>query len=225
MNEACLRPEGMPTISFTVSNRIPRGKVPFREVRLHNAYFDTKPTHQPSMTALEKLLNAYRQAAVTEREKGTYFEELIACYLRNEATYRDLYSAVWKYGEWATKQGLDKRDTGIDLVAQTQGTGEFHAIQCKLYGEDYRLQKSDIDSFFTASGKKPFTHRVIVSTTNHWSEHAEDALRDQQPPVSKIDLHDLENSQIDWSRYQPKAPPVLKAQSRPTTILPQRRAK
>jgi predicted helicase len=36
------------------------------------------------------------------------------------------------------------------------------------------------------------------------------ALRDQQPPVSKIDLHDLENSQIDWSRYQPKAAPVLK---------------
>ena len=162
------------------------------------------------MTALEKLLNAYRHAAVTEREKGTYFEELIACYLRNEATYRDLYSSVWTYADWATKQGLDKRDTGIDLVGQTQGTGEFHAIQCKLYDEDYRLQKSDIDSFFTASGKKPFTHRVIVSTTNHWTEHAEDALRDQQPPVSKIDLHDLENSQIDWSRYQPKAPPVLK---------------
>ena len=166
------------------------------------------------MTALEKLLHAYRQAAVTEREKGTYFEELIVCYLRNEATYRDLYSSVWTYAEWATKQGLDKRDTGIDLVAQTQGTGEFHAIQCKLYEEDYRLQKSDIDSFFTASGKKPFTHRVIVSTTNHWTEHAEDALRDQQPPVSKIDLHDLENSQIDWSRYQPKAPPVLKAKKR-----------
>jgi murein DD-endopeptidase MepM/ murein hydrolase activator NlpD len=105
---------------------------------------------------------------------------------------------------------LDARDTGIDLVARTQGTNEFHAIQCKQYSEDYRVQKKDIDSFFTASGKKPFTHRIIVSTTNDWSEHAEDALRDQQPPVSKIDLHDLENSQIDWSRYQPKAAPVLK---------------
>lgn len=54
----------------------------------------------------------------------------------------------------------------LDLVAKT-ATGEFHAVQCKLYAEDYRLQKSDIDSFFTASGKKPFTHRIIVSTTNH----------------------------------------------------------
>ncbi len=74
---------------------------------------------------------------------------------------------------------MDSRDTGIDLVAKTSA-GEYHAIQCKLYAEDYRLQKSDIDSFFTASGKKVLTHRIIVSTTNHWSEHAEDALRDHQ---------------------------------------------
>ena len=125
------------------------------------------------MTALEQLLNEYRQAAASEREKGTYFEELMLVYLRNEASYRDLYAKVWTYADWAGEQGLDKRDAGIDLVAQTH-TGEVHAIQCKLYAPDYRLQKSDIDSFFTASGKKPFTHRIIVSTTNHWSTHAED---------------------------------------------------
>ena len=163
------------------------------------------------MATLQTLLSSFRHAAVTEREKGTYFEELIICYLRNEATYCDLYSGVWTYANWAYQRGLDKRDTGIDLVAKTSGTDEYHAIQCKLYAEDYRLQKGDIDSFFTASGKKPFAHRVIVSTTNHWSEHAEDVLRDQQPPVSKIDLHDLENSQIDWSQYHPKAAPILKA--------------
>lgn len=37
------------------------------------------------MTALEMLLDTFRQTAVTEREKGTYFEELIVTYLRNEA--------------------------------------------------------------------------------------------------------------------------------------------
>lgn len=163
------------------------------------------------MTALEILLDTFRHAAVTEREKGTYFEELIVCYLRNEATYRDLYSDVWTYAEWANLQGLDKRDAGIDLVAKTQGTGEYHAIQCKMYAPDYKVQKGDIDSFFTASGKKPFTRRIIVATTNHWSEHAEDALLDQQPPVSKIDITALEESQIDWGQYQPKAAPVIKA--------------
>lgn len=162
------------------------------------------------MTALTRLLDTYRAAAASEREKGTYFEELMLAYLRNEASYKDLYEKVWTYADWASEQGLDKRDAGIDLVAQTY-TGEVHAIQCKLYAPDYRLQKSDIDSFFTASGKKPFVHRIIVSTTNHWSEHAEDALRDQQPPVSKIDLNDLENSQIDWAKYQPKQAPVFKA--------------
>lgn len=162
------------------------------------------------MSALHDLLDTFRNAAVTEREKGTYFEELIVCYLRNEATYRDLYSDVWTYAQWADQQGLDKRDTGIDLVAKTEGTNEFHAIQCKFFAEGHRVQKSDIDSFFTASGKKPFTHRIIVSTTNNWSEHASDALQNQQPPVSKIDLFDLENSQIDWSKYKPRETPVLK---------------
>lgn len=164
------------------------------------------------MSPLQDVLASYRHAAASEREKGTYFEDLIRTYLRNEASYRDLYSDVWTYGDWAKLEGLDARDTGIDLVARTQGTDEFHAIQCKHYAEDYRIQKRDIDSFFTASGKKPFAHRIIVTTTNQWSEHAEDALRDQRPPVSKIDLHDLENSQIDWAKYKPEARPVLKPQ-------------
>lgn len=163
------------------------------------------------MTALQNLLATYRNAAATEREKGTYFEELIVCYLRNEATYRELYSKVWTWVDWAKEQGLDARDTGIDLVAQTQGTGEFHAIQCKFYADDYRITKSDIDSFFTASGKSIFKHRLIVTTTTNWSEHANDALQDQNPPVSKIDLHDLESSQIDWSKYQSNHTPELKA--------------
>lgn len=163
-----------------------------------------------TLTPLQHLLTTYRDAAHTEREKGTYFEHLIIAYLRNEASYVDLYEQVWTYADWADEQGLDKRDTGIDLVARVRGTGEVHAIQCKFYAPDYRVQKSDIDSFFTASGKKPFSHRVIVSTTDKWSEHAEDALQNQQPPVSKIDLHDLENSQIDWSRYQPDTALVIK---------------
>jgi predicted helicase len=163
------------------------------------------------MPPLQTLLSTFRQAAVTEREKGTYFEELCIQYLRNEATYRDLYSDVWTYADWAgTQKGFDKKDTGIDLVAKTHGTDEYHAIQCKFYAENYKLQKADIDSFFTASGKKTFSHRIIITTTNNWSEHAEAALFDQHPPVTKIDLNALENSQIDWAKYQPKKAAVLK---------------
>lgn len=158
---------------------------------------------------LADVLDGFRDAAQTEYEAGSYFEELIAKFLTTEARYRDLYTRVLPYRDWARQNGLNATDTGIDLVAETV-TGEAHAIQCKFYARDYRVQKPDIDSFFTASGNKRFTHRIIVATTNNWSEHAEAALYDQQPPVTKIDYYDLENSQIDWSRYKSKAQPVLK---------------
>lgn len=100
------------------------------------------------MSALQDVLGAYRNAAASEREKGSYFEELIRTYLRTEPSYRDLYDNVWTYADWARNNGLDARDTGIDLVARTQGIGELHAIQCKHYAEGYRVQKKDMDSFF-----------------------------------------------------------------------------
>ncbi len=167
------------------------------------------------MSPFQQILTTYRAQSQTEREKGTYFEELIRTYFRFEATYAQLYSDVWLYADWAkeigTPQfGLSAKDTGIDLVAKTQGTDEYHAIQCKCYAEDYRVRKADVDSFFTASGQKPFTHRYIVTTTNDWSENAEQSLGQQQPPVQKIDLFALETSQIDWAKYQPSAAPALK---------------
>jgi predicted helicase len=48
-------------------------------------------------------------------------------------------------------RGSTSANAGIGLVARTSGTNEFHAIQCKLYAEDYAVRKEDIDSFFTAS--------------------------------------------------------------------------
>lgn len=102
--------------------------------------------------ALTSLLDTLRQSSMSEREKGTYFEVLILAYLRNEATYRELYAKVWTWAEWAPSNGFSARDDGIDLVAEVAGTGEIHAIQCKFYDPAHRLQKSEIDSFFTASG-------------------------------------------------------------------------
>ena len=146
----------------------------------------------------------YRTTARTQREKGTYFEDLITCYLRNEPKYRDLYDSVWTYADWAREQGLNAQDAGVDLVARARGTGEFHAIQCKLYDADHAMRKDDIDSFMTASGKTTFSHRLIFSTCLHWTHHAEEAIANQTIPVSRIDLYDLETSAIDWSQYQPQ---------------------
>ena len=155
------------------------------------------------MSALSSLLDAYRAIAQTQREKGTYFEDLIVCYLKNEPKYRDLYENVWTYADWARLQGINAQDAGIDLVARVRGTGEFHAIQCKLYAADHLLRRDDIDRFITASGKTAFTHRLLFSTCLQWTQHAEEAIENQTIPVSRVDLYDLETSVIDWSRYQP----------------------
>ncbi|MDA9718682.1 DEAD/DEAH box helicase family protein, partial [Planctomycetaceae bacterium] len=159
---------------------------------------------------LQKILDTFRKSSKTEREKGTYFEELICAYLRNEPTYEDLYSDVWMLADVPEKFGINKTDVGVDLVARTHGTGEFHAIQCKCYDEAHQINKEDIDSFFTASGKKPFSHRVIVTTTDKWGVNAVDALEGQQPPVNVINLADLKASQIDWAKYVQNEKPALK---------------
>ena len=54
-----------------------------------------------AMTPLQTLLESFRVTAKTEREKGTYFENLIVQYLKVEPYYRDQYSHIWSYGEWA----------------------------------------------------------------------------------------------------------------------------
>jgi predicted helicase len=164
------------------------------------------------MSALQDLLNSYRQESKTEREKGTYFELLIKDFLKNDPTYSPNFSDVWTYAEWATIQGIDSRDAGIDLVAKLAEDEGYCAIQCKFYDEDYRIQKSDIDSFFTASGKKDFTRRLIVdSTRKDWSEQAEAALQGQTIETQRIGLAELESSPIDWGVYSPNKGVKLKA--------------
>ncbi|MDD4911918.1 MAG: DEAD/DEAH box helicase family protein [Sideroxydans sp.] len=163
------------------------------------------------MSALNDLLNSYRSESKTPREKGTYFELLIKDFLKHDPTYSPEFSDVWTFAEWAKLQGEDNRDTGIDLVAKLADEEGFCAIQCKFYDEDYKIQKSDLDSFFTASGKKDFTRRIVVdSTRRDWSEHAEIAMMGQSITTLRIGLHELENSPIDWSVYS-KNKVVLKA--------------
>lgn len=167
------------------------------------------------MTALQKLLEQFHRHTHTPRDLGTSFENLIMAYFQHEALYQSQYARVQTYAQWAEEQkeplSLSSLvDTGIDLVLTTH-TGEFHAVQCKHYAEDYTLQKADIDSFFTASGKSWFKHRYIVATTSKWSKNARESLTDQQIPVSVITLDDLENSQIDWSRFHFREKPALKA--------------
>ncbi len=153
--------------------------------------------------SLREILGAYRAGAHSEREKGTYFERLVKVWLEHAPTQKDQFSRVLMFSDWAEENRLDQRDTGIDLVAQlADSPNDWCAIQCKFYQEGHRIQKADIDSFFTASGKRPFTRRMIVDTTGvQWSEHADEALRDQIVETIRIGLSDLEDSGIDWETF------------------------
>lgn len=136
-------------------------------------------------TTLQSILEEFRQAAVSMRDMGDKFERLFAAYLITDPLYRDRFSDVWLWTEWPGRG--NKPDTGIDIVAKERYTGEYCAIQCKFFEPSHTLQKADIDSFFTASGKAPFTSRIIVSTTDRWSSNAEAALENQQIPAKPRD--------------------------------------
>jgi predicted helicase len=147
---------------------------------------------------IHTLLAEFRKTATSTRDLGDKFERLMRQYLTTDPLYKNKYSDVWLWMDWPAREGAD---TGIDLVAKERYTGEYCAIQCKCYEPSHTLQKADIDSFFTASGKQPFSSRLIISTTDDWGKHAEKALENQNPPVTRIGLSELANSPIDWNHF------------------------
>jgi predicted helicase len=152
--------------------------------------------------SIRDLLARYRDGAKTQREKGTYFERLCVEFLKHDPEMAQQYEDAWLFSEWAGSQGLKQGDTGIDLVAKLRDDGGFCAVQCKFYAADHHIQKSEIDSFFTASGKAPFTRRLIIDTTEvAWSRNAEDALVGQNISTVRIGMDRLEQSPIDWRAY------------------------
>jgi predicted helicase len=139
------------------------------------------------------------------REKGDYFEEATIVFLKNDNGYKNELVKVEKYYSWAKSKGLSANDTGIDLVA-TDFVGEYWAIQCKNFESSF-VDKSDIDSFITSSGivsptdgKNIFSRRLIF-TSSEWSKNATIALENQDPPVTRIDISRLDDSNIFWPDY------------------------
>ena len=161
---------------------------------------------QQGAATIQAVLAAIRTASKTTADLGARFEALMLAYLTSEPVWVDRFSDVWLWMEWPERRGAD---TGIDLVAKERIGDGYCAIQCKFYEPTHTLTKEDLDSFFTASGKAGFTSRLIISTTDRWGRNAEDALSNQQIPVSRLRVQDLSESSIDWDQFNPKAPARL----------------
>ncbi|MDR1925674.1 MAG: DEAD/DEAH box helicase family protein [Planctomycetaceae bacterium] len=157
-----------------------------------------------------KILDKFRKISFSERDKGDRFERLIQAYLLTDPQYANKFQKIWLWNEFFGRQDFGGTDTGIDLVAQTI-EGDFWAIQCKCFQEDIAIDKPAVDSFLATSSRKfrnedvktvGFTHRLWISTTNKWGSNAEEAIRNQNPPVTRINLHDLQQAPVDWGKLE-----------------------
>ena len=144
------------------------------------------------------LIHQLRDTARNTREQGDRLERLTKLFLTQDSIQSRLYKGVHLWNEWDGREGFG--DIGIDLVAENVDGG-VTAIQCKFYDEQSTIAKENIDSFIAASGREPFTHRIIVSTTDKWSKNAEKMLEEQRFPVQRMGLQNFRDSNIDWSTY------------------------
>ncbi|MGG4200299.1 DEAD/DEAH box helicase [Peribacillus frigoritolerans] len=159
-------------------------------------------TSTQSFDHLIKIIN--ESAGTIQRDRGTYFEQLVQIYLQNEPIYKNLYSDVWQLKDVPEEYGIPKKDTGVDLVAKNRHTGELTAIQAKFY--QGKIGKAEINSFIAELGKSYYSAGMIVSTTDEWNQNALDTVDSQTKQVQKIGLSDLRHSKVDWSSFDFEKP-------------------
>lgn len=159
--------------------------------------------HNAVMSKFSEVLDQLRENQ-PKAKYGIAFEKLMVNFFRTDPTLRTQFDEVSRWVDWRYNGG--KADTGIDLVARRVDDGTWMAIQCKFYASNARIQKSHLDSFFEASGhsfetengSEYFGSRMIISTTDYWSSHAEAALANQMIPTSRIGISTIAESPINW---------------------------
>jgi predicted helicase len=167
---------------------------------------------------VDEILAFYRSAALTEREKGTYFERLSRAFLLADPVQAEQYESVWTWAEWvagpgstyAAANGWSGKDVGIDLVAKRRDHDAYAAIQCKFYDPQHRIAQADLSGFIAVSDKPPFHHRVVMdSTVVDWSSNAEAMLLGHQRYIIRIGLTELRASPIQWGQFAARGEVVL----------------
>ena len=118
-----------------------------------------------------------------------------------------MLTEVWMWEDFPSRKDFGGKDTGIDLVAKTEN-GDYWAIQCKCYAENATIDKPMVDSFLATSSRtfldestlqtRTFSNRLWIATTNKWGVNAEESIHNQNPPVNRIGLVDLQTSPVDW---------------------------
>lgn len=159
--------------------------------------------------SFDKIISNLEREDMTQRDRGTLFELLVTAYLKKEPMYARLFDAVWMLPDVPEEYSIPKKDTGVDLVARNRETGELIAIQCKYYSKDTSIQKSHIDSFLNEVGKSYYAEGIIITTTDKWSDNANDALLYRNKNIARIGLLQLRDSEINWSQFSFERPQTV----------------
>ena len=195
------------------------------------------PDLMPESTMVDRgfqsILDYIDERSSSPYRKGELFEKVMRQYFLADPIYKDSFSDVYLWNEWAALKGLEGTDTGIDLVAQER-TGGYCAIQCKCYGPNTRIQKPHIDSFITASAiewstaegaRERFTSRIIVDTGKDWGQNALNTINRVVPRCHVKSFADLASRPIDWPDLALEVPEQLHYRHEPFNLrLHQREA-
>ena len=188
------------------------------------------PDLMPESTMVDRgfqsILDYIDERSSSPYRKGDFFEKVMRQYFLADPIYKDSFSEVYLWNEWAALKGLEGTDTGIDLVAQER-TGGYCAIQCKCYGPNTRIQKPHIDSFITASAiewstaegaRERFTSRIIVDTGKDWGQNALNTINRVVPRCHVKSFADLASRPIDWPDLALEVPEQLNYRHEPFTL-------
>ena len=156
------------------------------------------------MVTVDELLEKYRSAEISERDKGAKFERLMKNFLLTNPVYRGKFSDVWLWNEFPFRDELGIVDLGIDIVCK-EFDGNFWAVQCKFYAETSVIDKAAVDTFLATSsktfdGNKKFSARLWISTSDNLTDNAEITLQNQSPPVARIGMEELRKAAVDWEK-------------------------
>jgi predicted helicase len=160
-----------------------------------------------TLSTIEEILDKLYFEATDTRHQGDTFERMMVQFFKTDIVWADRFDDVWLWMDWPGRP--PHGDHGIDLVARERVSGDLVAIQCKFYDPATTIYKADINSFLAESGKHPYRGRVIVTTTDHWGPNAEEAIKGQQIPVTRVRFRDLAESSIDWSQFDLATPEVM----------------
>jgi superfamily II DNA or RNA helicase len=128
------------------------------------------------------------------RVRGREFEHICKWFLSNDPVYSHELKNVCLWHDWEHRWGID---AGIDLVGEDRN-GNFWAIQAKAYDPKYRVTKKDVDKFLAESGRKIFTYRMLIATTDLIDRIGERTIQDQEKRVTFFRLNDLRAANVDW---------------------------